>query len=106
AEKGDSGIIKLRDSLANLFDDPAWFFLIHFAGRPYQAALLGGSIDHKPWVDSDAMTTHPGAGLENVYPRVMVGESNEFPDINAEMMADHGKFVGKCDVHITKRIFG
>ncbi|MCY1522998.1 hypothetical protein D9M68_578790 [compost metagenome] len=35
-----------------------------------------------------------------------VGQRNQLPNINIKLIADNRQFVGKCDIDVTKAIFG
>ena len=56
-------------------------------------------------VDGDTMAADTGAGLQDVNPRVAVGEINGIPNVDVHFVGDQGQFVGKGDVDVAKGVF-
>lgn len=52
------------------------------------------------------MPAHAGAGLQDVDARVAVGQADQFPHIDVELVADDGQLVGKSDVDVAEAVFG
>ena len=68
--------------------------------------MLGRGGDDEPRVDGDAVAADAGTRLEDVDARVMVGEVDEFPDIDVEVVGDHRQFVGERDVDVAVSVLG
>jgi len=45
------------------------------------------------------------ARFEDRYARMQIGETDCFPDVDAELIRLAGEFVGDGDVHVAKRVF-
>jgi hypothetical protein len=67
-------------------------------------ASSGVLWQNKPGIHGNAVAAYPAAGLQNVDPGMPVGKADQFPDINIQLVANQGKFIGKGDIHVAERI--
>ena len=58
----------------------------------------------EPRIDGDAVPAHARSRLKYPDPGVAVGEFDDPPNIEAELVADQRQLVGKRDVDVAKRI--
>ncbi len=70
-----------------------------------QRRLLGARLDDEPRVDRDAVPADAGAGLEDVDPRMAVGELDHFPHVHPHRVGDDRKLVGEGDVDVAIGVF-
>ena len=68
-------------------------------------ALFRGRVHDEPRVDGDAMSADPGARLQDFHPRVVVGQFDQLPNVDIELLANQGKLVGKRDADVACSIF-
>ncbi len=65
-----------------------------------QRGFLGRAVDDEPGVDRDAVAAHARAGLEDVDPRVAVGQPDHFPHIKPHLVGNDAQLVGEGDVDV------
>lgn len=114
--KGESHHCDCR--LAVVFELEAEHCVLHFLGTPeclvvvdfarlgYQLALNGEVGCDEVWVDGDAVSAHSASRLQDVDARMLVGESDELPHVDARLVADEREFVGEGNLHVARRVFG
>lgn len=79
--------------------------VIDLACGPHQPRGGRRARDQKPRIDRNTVPTHARARLEDVYPRVAVGEADHLPYIHLKYIGDHRQLVGKGDVDVAERVF-
>lgn len=103
--------------LAVVFELEAEHCVLHFLGTPeclvvvdfarfgYQLALNGEVGCDEVWVDGDAVSAHSASRLQDVDARMLVGESDELPHVDARLVADERQLVGEGNLHVARRVF-
>ena len=66
--------------------------------QPHEARGFGVVAHKEPGVDRDAMAAHARAGLQDVDPRVLVGDADDLVHVHAPHAAYLGELVGEGDV--------
>lgn len=104
--------------LAVVFELEAEHCVLHFLGTPeclvvvdfarfcYQLALNGEVGCDEIWVDGDAVSAHAASRLQDVDARMLVGESDKLPHVDARLVADERQLVGEGNLHVARRVFG
>lgn len=103
--------------LAVVFELEAEHCVLHFLGTPeclvvvdfarfgYQLALNGEVGCDEVWVDGDAVSAHSASRLQDVDARMLVGESDELPHVDARLVADERQLVGEGNLHVARGVF-
>ncbi|MNZ59700.1 hypothetical protein D3C78_777440 [compost metagenome] len=52
------------------------------------------------------MATDAWSGLQDIDARVAVGQVDQFPDIDIQLVADDRQFIGEGDIHVAEAVFG
>lgn len=103
--------------LAVVFEFEAEHCVLHFLGTPeclvvvdfarfcYQLALNGEVGCDEVWVDGDAVSAHSASRLQDVDARMLVGEGDELPHVDARLVADERQLVGKGNLHVARGVF-
>src|SRR5690606_9841578 len=78
--------------------------VIHLTCGLHQARITIGRMNDEPRIDRNAVTTHPWAGLKDVYPRVMIRQLNDLPYIDAKSLADLRELIGEGDVDVAEGV--
>ena len=86
--------------------DPFGFGIVDFTGGADEAGLFRGAVHDEPRIDGNAVTADAGAGLQDIHAGVVIGQTDEFPDVDLETVADDGQFVGKGDSGVAGGVFG
>ena len=91
---------------------------LHFLGAPEGLVVvdLTGAGDEfrlcrevggdEVGVHGYAVASDTASGPENVDAGMLVGQSDEFPDVDAGFLADDGQFVGECYLHVARGVLG
>ncbi|MOA39331.1 hypothetical protein D3C78_1610990 [compost metagenome] len=66
--------------------------------------MFGGLADNKPGINSNAVSTYPRTRLQDIDPWVAVGQADQFPDVDVQLVADDRQLVGEGDVHVTEAV--
>lgn len=100
--------------LAVVFELEAEHCVLHFLGTPEclvvvdfarfcnQLALNGEVGCDEVWVDGDAVSAHAASRLQDVDARMLVGESDELPHVDARLVADERQLVGEGYLHVAR----
>lgn len=103
--------------LAVVFEFEAEHCVLHFLGTPeclvvvdfarfcYQLALNGEVGCDEVWVNGNAVSAHSASRLQDVDARMLVGESDELPHVDARLVADERQLVGEGNLHVARRVF-
>lgn len=103
--------------LAVVFELEAEHCVLHFLGTPeclvvvdfarfgYQLALNGEVGCDEVWVDGNAVSAHSASRLQDVDARMLVGESDELPHVDARLVADERQLVGEGNLHVARGVF-
>jgi hypothetical protein len=78
--------------------------IVDLAGSPDEAGMLRDCVNDEPRIDGDAVTAHAGTRAEYVHARVVVRELDEFPDVDSQVVANHGQLVGEGNVDVAERV--
>ncbi|MCY1300544.1 hypothetical protein D9M70_501130 [compost metagenome] len=100
------GSQELGNGQPDLFDHPPRLAVVHFASGADQPSLFGGLADDEPGVDGNAVPAHARARLQDVDARMAVSQTDQFPYIDIEPVADHRQLVGEGDVEVTEAVLG
>lgn len=104
--------------LAVVFEFEAEHCVLHFLGTPeclvvvdfarfgYQLALNGEVGCEEVWVDGNAVSAHSASRLQDVDARMLVGEGDELPHVDARLVADERQLVGEGNLHVARGVFG
>lgn len=104
--------------LAVVFELEAEHCVLHFLGTPEclvvvdfarfcnQLALNGEVGSDEVWVDGNAVSAHSASRLQDVDARMLVGESDELPHVDARLVADERQLVGEGNLHVARGVFG
>lgn len=104
--------------LAVVFEFEAEHCVLHFLGTPeclvvvdfarfgYQLALNGEVGCDEVWVDGNAVSAHSASRLQDVDARMLVGEGDELPHVDARLVADERQLVGEGNLHVARGVFG
>ncbi len=96
----------IGDFRFDFFHHPFRLVVVHLPSRADETRFLRCAGDDKPGIHRDAVAADAGPRLENVHPGMVIGQLDELPHIDIELVADHGKLVGKGDIHIAVAVFG
>ena len=88
AQAGNYRTADAAGSFPDLLHDMAGLAVIDFAGGPDQNGIPRVSGHNEPGVHSDTVPADAGSGLKDVDPRMMIGQTNELPDVNVQVFAD------------------
>lgn len=103
--------------LAVVFELEAEHCVLHFLGTPEclvvvdfarfcnQLALNGEVGSDEVWVDGDAVSAHSASRLQDVDARMLVGEGDELPHVDARLVADERQLVGESNLHVARGVF-
>lgn len=103
--------------LAVVFEFEAEHRVLHFLGTPEylvvvdfarfcnQLALNGEVGCEEVWVDGDAVSAHSASRLQDVDARMLVGESDKLPHVDARLVADERQLVGEGNLHVARGVF-
>lgn len=103
--------------LTVVFEFEAEHCVLHFLGTPEclvvvdfarfcnQLALNGEVGCEEVWVDGDAVSAHSASRLQDVDARMLVGESDELPHVDARLVADERQLVGEGNLHVARGVF-
>ncbi|MEY3851307.1 MAG: hypothetical protein RI910_287 [Verrucomicrobiota bacterium] len=86
AKAGDHGVLACGG--ADLGDDVMRLGVVDFAGGPQETRFGRGGVDDEPRIDGDAVSADARTGLEDLHARMAVRQTDEFPDIDAQFVAD------------------
>ena len=89
----------------HFFGTPECLVVVDFARLGYQLALNGEVGSDEVWVDGDAVSAHSAARLQDVDARMLVGESDELPHVDARLVADERQLVGEGNLHVARGVF-
>ena len=89
----------------HFFGTPECLVVVDFARFGYQLALNGEVGCDEVWVDGDAVSAHSASRLQDVDARMLVGESDELPHVDARLVADERQLVGEGNLHVARRVF-
>lgn len=104
--------------LAVVFELKAEHCVLHFLGTPEclvvvdfarfcnQLALNGEVGCDEVWVDGNAVSAHSASRLQDVDARMLVGESDKLPHVDARLVADERQLVGEGNLHVARGVFG
>lgn len=103
--------------LAVVFEFEAEHCVLHFLGTPEclvvvdfarfcnQLALNGEVGSDEVWVDGNAVSAHSASRLQDVDARMLVGEGDELPHVDARLVADERQLVGEGNLHVARGVF-
>lgn len=86
----------------HFFGTPECLVVVDFARFCNQLALNGEVGCDEVWVDGDAVSAHSAARLQDVDARMLVGERDELPHVDARLVADERKLVGEGYLHVAR----
>lgn len=90
----------------HFFGTPECLVVVDFARLGYQLALNWEVGSDEVWVDGDAVSAHSASRLQDVDARMLVGESDELPHVDARLVADERQLVGESNLHVARGVFG
>ena len=73
--------------------------VVGFHGLVDDLGQLGIVAHEEPGIDADAVSTHAGAGLEDVHARMHVANLDDLIHVHVVVAADAAEFIGKGDIH-------
>src|SRR6185312_8225615 len=105
AQAGDHRLAQALRGALDLLDHDTRLGVVDFAGRANDLGAIGRRGDDEPGIDGDAVTADTRAGRQDVDPRMLVGQRDQLPDVDVQLVADHRQLVGEGDVHVAERVF-
>ncbi len=97
--------LEAEHCVLHFFGTPECLVVVDFARFCYQLALNGEVGCDEVWVDGDAVSAHSASRLQDVDARMLVGESDELPHVDARLVADERQLVGEGNLHVARRVF-
>lgn len=85
---------------------PECLVVVDFARFCNQLALNGEVGCDEVWVDGNAVSAHAASRLQDVDARMLVGEGDELPHVDARLVADERQLVGEGNLHVARGVFG
>lgn len=85
---------------------PECLVVVDFARFCNQLALNGEVGCEEVWVDGNAVSAHAASRLQDVDARMLVGEGDELPHVDARLVADERQLVGEGNLHVARGVFG
>ena len=89
----------------HFFGTPECLVVVDFARFGYQLALNREVGSDEVWVDGDAVSAHATSRLQDVDARMLVGERDELPHVDARLVADERQLVGEGNLHVARGVF-
>ena len=83
---------------------PVGLIIIGFAGALDELCLFGIVGNDEPGIYGYAMPPYTATGLQDIDAGMLVGKLYQLPYIDAGLVTDHGKFIGKGYLGITRRV--
>lgn len=84
---------------------PECLVVVDFARFCNQLALNGEVGCDEVWVDGNAVSAHAASRLQDVDARMLVGEGDELPHVDARLVADERQLVGEGNLHVARGVF-
>ena len=99
ADATSVGDTVLLHDLVDAVQDEGGLAVVGFHGLVDDFGQAGIIPHQEPRVHADAVTTHAGAGLEDVHARVHVADADDLVHVHVVVAADARKLIRKGDVH-------
>src|SRR5262249_2225238 len=99
-EAGDDWSLEPFGALCDRRDDESWLAVVDLARGADQARPFGRGGDDEPGIDSNAMSADTRSWLQDRNPGVAVGEFDDLPHIEAELIADQRQLIGKSNIDV------
>ena len=90
-----------EDGVFDFFGAPECFVIIDFACFRDKLRLVGKFGCQEIRIYGDAMSSHARTWLQNVDMQELVGEFDQFPNVDTCLVADQRQFVGKSYLDVT-----
>lgn len=97
--------LEAEHCVLHFFGTPECLVVVDFARLGYQLALNGEVGCDEVWVDGDAVSAHSASRLQDVDTRMLVGEGDELPHVDARLVADERQLVGEGNLHVARGVF-
>lgn len=97
--------LEAEHRVLHFFGTPECLVVVDFARLGYQLALNGEVGCDEVWVDGDAVSAHSASRLQDVDARMLVGEGDELPHVDARLVADERQLVGEGNLHVARGVF-
>lgn len=97
--------LEAEHCVLHLLGTPECLVVVDFARFCNQLALNGEVGCDEVWVDGDAVSAHSASRLQDVDARMLVGESDELPHVDARLVADERQLVGEGNLHVARGVF-
>ena len=101
AEDRNIGSVGFFHCLLDLVDNPSGLAVVDVASGVDELRVLRVSGNDEPRIDRDAVATDTRARLQDIHAWVVVGEVDELPYVDAELVADERKLVRKSDIDLS-----
>ena len=98
--------LEAEHCVLHLLGTPECLVVVDFARLGYQLALNGEVGCDEVWVDGYAVSAHTASRLQDVDARMLVGECDKLPHVDARLVADERQLVGEGNLHVARRVFG
>lgn len=98
--------LEAEHCVLHLLGTPECLVVVDFARFCNQLALNGEVGCDEVWVDGDAVSAHAASRLQDVDARMLVGEGDELPHVDARLVADERQLVGEGYLHVARGVFG
>src|SRR5690606_31617966 len=80
------------------------FIIIDFASSSDQTRLFWGLTDNKPGINCNTVPAYTWPWLKNIDTRMTVGEPDQLPYIDIQLVANNGQLVGEGNVDVPKAV--
>ena len=97
---------ELKHGILYFFGTPESLVVIDLTGFRYQLRFIGKLSRNEIRIDGNTMASYAGTRLQDMNPRVLVGQFNQFPNIDAGLVANERQFVGESDLYVTGGVLG
>ena len=80
---------KFKHCIFNLFRTPESFIIIYFTGLGYNLGFNGKISRYEIRIHCNTMSADTTTGLKNINAGVLIGQADQFPDINTRLIANY-----------------
>ena len=93
------------DQCGGAGDDMVGLSIVDVTRSADQRGQLWSRMNDEPRVDRNTMSADAWSRGQNIDPRVTVGERNDIPHIDAQLVGNQAQLIGEGDVDVTERVF-
>lgn len=79
--------------------------IIDFTSAPDQSSFIRCLAYNEPGIDGYAVPSDSRTRLQDIHPGMTIGQTNELPDIDIQLVADNRQLIRERNIDITEAIF-